>query len=67
MTTATRIYIVTGPDGRVVQLVRAAHPTQAIRYAVSNDYKASVATQEQLVEQIGSGAVVYDATERDTE
>lgn len=59
---ATRIYIVRREGGKH-RLIRAATPAQAIRFAVSSDYDATVASQEALVGLLGSGIVVENATE----
>jgi hypothetical protein len=56
-----RIYKVEGPLPESVRLVRAANRNQAIRHAVRNDYRAELATQDELVELITSGTPVEDA------
>jgi hypothetical protein len=57
-----RIYKVEGPLPESVRLVRAANRNQAIRHAVKNDYRADVATQDELVELLVSGIAVEDVS-----
>ena len=59
--TATRIYLVAGPAGD--RLVKASTPAQAIRHVVGTDYSAEVASQDALVEAVGSGLKVETAGE----
>ncbi len=56
-----RIYKVEGPLPESVRLVRAQNKNQAIRHAVRNDYRADLATQDELVELVQSGVAVEDA------
>ncbi len=64
----TRIYAVSegpanGETGRLaIHLVRATSQAQAIRHVVTPKYRADVASQEQLVQLLGAGVQVQDAT-----
>lgn len=64
MATAKRIYIVAeGETGDTRRLVRAANPSQAVSHVVKSIFKATVATQDELVELAGNGVKVEDAGE----
>jgi len=63
MATATRIYVVTDMSDGGSYLVRAAHPAQAINRIVRNRYLAESASQEAIIEMMGLGATVIDASE----
>ena len=56
MASNTRIYIVNGPSG--TRLVRATVPSQAIFHVAQGEYKAAVATQDDLVEALSKGVKV---------
>lgn len=59
----TRIYhVVDTAEGGSQHLVRAANPAAAIRHVVRDRYRASVAGQETIIELLGSGQKVLDAT-----
>lgn len=58
MAAATRIYKVEGADDRF--LVRASNPAQARGHVVRNLYKASVPSQDELVQLIQAGVVVEE-------
>jgi hypothetical protein len=51
-----RIYVVGGPTG--IHLVSAITKQAAIAYVAHNVYKATVATQNDLVELLGKGVKV---------
>lgn len=55
-----RIYVVRSSDPDDVTLVRAPTQAQAIRHVV-RDYTAEVASQAELVDLLGKGAVVEQA------
>jgi hypothetical protein len=57
MATATRIYIVTGPDG-TTRLVKATVASQAITHVAKNAFTAKVASQDDLVQALGNGVKV---------
>jgi hypothetical protein len=57
MATATRIYIVTGPDGSN-RLVKATVASQAITHVAKNAFTAKVASQDDLVQALGNGVKV---------
>lgn len=57
----TRIYAVTSADPDTLALVRATSQAQAVRH-VTADYRAKVATQDQLVRLLQGGMKVEDAT-----
>lgn len=58
--TKQRIYVVRSSDPDDVTLVRASTQAQAIRHVV-RDYTAEVASQAELVDLLGNGAVVEQA------
>jgi hypothetical protein len=63
----TRIYrVIENADGSqkeaVYHLVRAQSAAQAIRHIVTPRFVAEVATADQLVELVGGGAKVQEAT-----
>lgn len=67
MTATTRIYrVIENSDGAakdaIYHLVRAQSAAQAIRHIVSPRFTADVATPDQLVELVGGGAKVREAT-----
>ena len=45
----SRIYTVTSTNSPSVRLVRASSQAQAINHCVKNDYKATVASQDDLI------------------
>lgn len=47
--TARRIYIVQPKDGGPARLVRATHPSNALRHVADNAYTVAVADSEQLL------------------
>lgn len=53
---AERIYVVGGPTG--IHLVNASTKQSAIAYVAHNVYRATVATQNDLVELLGKGVKV---------
>jgi hypothetical protein len=56
---AERIYVVGGPTG--IHLVNSSTKQGAIAYVAHNVYKATVATQNDLVELISKGVKVEHA------
>ena len=54
-----RIYVVGGPTG--IHLVSATTKQTAIAYVAHNQYKAAVASQNDLVELLGKGIKVEQA------
>lgn len=63
----TRIYrVIENSDGTradaIYHLVRAASAAQAVRHVVSPRFTADVATPDQLVELVGAGVKVREAT-----
>ncbi|MEW8152754.1 MAG: hypothetical protein AB2810_21665 [Candidatus Thiodiazotropha endolucinida] len=57
----TRIYTVTDTDG-ATNLVRAVSRQGAIGHVARSTFTAEVASQEKLVELVGKGITVEDAT-----
>jgi hypothetical protein len=55
----TRIYVVN--DGQKKRLIRAPNQAQAVRHA-AKDFKADVASQDDLCELIGAGVKVEQCT-----
>jgi hypothetical protein len=69
MTAASRIYIVTArvaASPNAPRLVRAVSVAQALRH-VAQVYQATVASQDDLIEHVGKGVMVEDATTTNTE
>ena len=56
---AERIYVVGGPTG--IHLVSSTTKQAAIAYVAHNVYKATVASQNDLVELLGKGVKVEQA------
>lgn len=56
-----RIYLVS--NGKDARLVRASNQAQAVRHVVRNTFTASVASQDELVDALGKGIKVEDASE----
>ena len=64
MATAKRIYVVTeGEAGDSQRLVRASNPSQAITHVVKSIFKATVATQDELVTLASAGHSVEETNE----
>ena len=62
MATANRVYLVA--DGMTtLGLVRARSQAEAIRHCTSGRFTATVADQDQLIEAIGKGMTVENASE----
>ena len=59
--TTTRIYSVKR-HGKTFAMVRAAHPSTSIRHAIRHDYAADVATQDEIVDWLGMGGRIEDAS-----
>ena len=57
MATLQRIYLVTDPQGNT-RLVRASMRQQALSYVANMTFSVRVASQDDLVEVIGSGVEV---------
>lgn len=51
----TRVYVVTQQDGAPVALVRAVSKAAAVNHAVKRDFRADVATQDELIDLVGAG------------
>lgn len=64
----TRIYAVEvgeqSAQDKMVRLVRAGNPAQAVRHVSKGMIGAKLATQDQLVELAGKGVKVEDAGEQ---
>lgn len=56
----SRIYRIN--DGTRCHLVRANTPAQAIRYVAKQQYTHRVASQDDIIEALQSGAQIDDAT-----
>ena len=67
MATPTRIYMITKRHRQetVHQLVRAANAAQARSHVARNSYAVAVASQDDLVEQLGFGVKVETANEEE--
>jgi len=57
MATATRIYLVGTPDNKV-RLVKASIRQQALTHVANHLFTVRVASQDDLVEALGSGVTV---------
>jgi hypothetical protein len=57
MATATRVYIVTGPDGSN-RLVKATVASQAITHVAKSAFSAKVASQDDLIAELSKGTKV---------
>lgn len=64
---SSRIYVVVDKQRLLEEprLVRAGHPSAAIKHVAGDRLSAEVATQDTLVDLIGRGAKVEEATPRD--
>ena len=62
---AERIYVVGGPTG--IHLISSSTKQGAIAYVAHNVYKATVATQNDLVELLGKGVKVEHARAQNME
>ena len=56
MTSATRIYLVSTRDS--ARLVKAAVPSQAITHVAKQIFSVRIASQEDLIEELGRGTPV---------
>lgn len=64
MATPKRIYHVTdSTEGGGEHLVRASTPAAAIHHVVRNRYRANVAAQDTIVDLLGAGQKVEDASQ----
>lgn len=59
--TITRIYLVRDMDSTDVRLVRAGSPAAAIRHVVRPRFEATVASQDDLVQQLANEVKVETA------
>jgi len=57
---STRIYKVTNKAG-ITQGIRAATQAQAIRHAARGEYKAAVASQDDIVSMMSAGVKIEEA------
>lgn len=57
----SRIYLVQDTDTTTKALVRASNQAQAIRHVARNRLSVTVASQDDLVEQLAAGVKVEDA------
>jgi hypothetical protein len=57
MATATRVYIVTGPDN-TNRLVKATVASQAITHVAKSAFSAKVASQDDLIAELSKGTKV---------
>jgi hypothetical protein len=57
MATATRVYIVTGPDGSN-RLIKATVASQAITHVAKSAFSAKVASQDDLIAELSKGTKV---------
>ena len=62
---AERIYVVGGPTG--IHLVKSSTKQSAVAYVAHNVYRATVATQSDLVELLGKGVKVEQAKAQNME
>jgi hypothetical protein len=62
MAVATRIYVVTQEGAEPDRLVRARSQAQAVNHCAKSQFKATVATQDDIVECMTNGCLVEDAS-----
>jgi len=62
---AERIYVVGGPTG--IHLVKSSTKQGAVAYVAHNVYRATVATQDDLVELLNKGVKVEQARAQNLE
>ena len=60
--TNARIYTVTNTGTNVRHLVKATSAAQAVRHAANEHFSVAVASQDDIVEIVGTGCKVHDAT-----
>lgn len=58
----SRIYLITDTVNNVNHLIRANNQAQALRRVANGQFETRVASQEALVELLGKGQAVQDAT-----
>lgn len=63
MTVKTRVYVVDDVRGGISALVRAGSKNAAINFKARAAFTAVVASQDDIIEALGSGAKIEDATE----
>lgn len=63
MATKTRIYSVRNPAGQIVNLVRAASPSQVGAHMARRTFRVAVASQNDLVAAMGDSVAVEEAGE----
>ncbi len=64
---SSRIYAVEDTKANTITLVQASNPAQARGHCARAQYKASVATQQQIVRLMSAGATVQTAGEEPDE
>lgn len=63
MTTQTRIYkVATAGDASAMRLVRATHPSHALRHVAAEAFTVKVASQDDLVTAFENGTKVESIT-----
>lgn len=62
---ATRVYVVEKTNGTEQRLVRATYKHMAVRHVAEHQYRARVASKDDLVSLITSGVRVEDAAEHE--
>lgn len=58
----SRIYLITDKVNNVNHLIRANNQAQALRRVANGQFETRVASQDALVELLGKGTAVQDAT-----
>lgn len=58
----SRIYLITDKVNNVNHLIRANNQAQALRRVANGQFETRVASQDALVELLGKGTTVQDAT-----
>lgn len=58
----SRIYLITDKVNNVNHLIRANNQAQALRRVANGQFETRVANQEALVDLLGKGTTVQDAT-----
>ncbi len=60
MTTTTRVYAITDKTTKKPRLVRATHPSTALRHVAADAFTVRVASQDDLLTAIAAGVKVED-------
>ena len=65
--TTTRVYAITNKTTKTPRLVRATHPSTALRHVAADAFTVRVASQDDLLTAIAAGVKVEIVTAEQTE